>query len=132
MDRISLGFILACAYNSGIGIFSKGFSDGLGEIDPLFLGGGCIGIQLWGLAYLSLARCYAAAPAVALVFCLEKLFYAQHWLVWMAQNATSLPSMIEDDPLTGIFYAIYGSGDIAFMIFFGWVAWTFRSNVKSH
>lgn len=132
MDRISLGFILACAYNSGIGIFSKGFSDGLGEIDPLFLGGGCIGIQLWGLAYLSLARCYATAPAVALVFCLEKLFYAQHWLVWMAQNATSLPSMIEDEPLTGIFYAIYGSGDIAFMIFFGWVAWTFRSNVKSH
>ena len=129
MNKISLGFVLACAYNSGIGIFSKGFSDSLGEIDPLFLGGGCIGIHLWGLAYLALARHYAAAPAVALVFCIEKLFYAQHWLFWIAEHGGSIPAMIETDPLTGIFYAIYGSGDIAFMFFFGWVAWKYRTEI---
>ena len=129
MDKISLGFVLACGYNSGIGIFSKGFSDSLGTIDPLFLGDGCVGIQLWGLAYLALTRHYFTAPAVALVFCIEKLFYAQHWLFWLAENADQLPAMIENDPLTGIFFAIYGAGDIAFMFFFGWVAWKFRENL---
>ena len=99
MDRVSLGFIIAGLYNSGIGIFSKGFSDNLGAVDPLFSGAGCVGIQLWGLAYIALAQRYSVAPAVALVFCLEKLFYAQHWLFWLSKHSAELPAMIEADPL---------------------------------
>jgi len=129
MDRVSLGFIIAGLYNSGIGIFSKGFSDSLGAVDPLFSSGGCVGIQLWGLAYIALAQRYSVAPAMALVFCLEKLFYAQHWLFWLAEHGSELPAMIEADPLTGSFYSIYGSGDIVFMVFFGWVAWRWRENM---
>ena len=77
MDRISLGFVLAALYNICIVLFSKGFSGDLGAVDPLFGPGGCVGVLLWGLAYLSLARSYSAAPAVALVFALEKLFYGR-------------------------------------------------------
>jgi hypothetical protein len=129
MDRVSLGFIIAGLYNSGIGLFSKGFSDNLGAVDSLFSGAGCVGIQLWGLAYFALAQRYSVAPAVALVFCLEKFFYAQHWLFWLSKHSGELPAMIEADPLTGGFFSIYGLGDIAFMFFFGWVAWRWRENL---
>jgi hypothetical protein len=129
MDRVKLGFVIAMLYNSGIGIFSKGFGDNLGAIDSLFSSAGCVGVQLWGLAYLALAQRYAAAPAVALVFCLEKLFYSQHWLFWMSEHMGDLSTMMEADPLTGMFFAIYGIGDLAFMVFFGWVAWRWRENL---
>lgn len=128
MDKVSLGFVIAGLYNSGIGLFSKGFSDNLGQVDSLFSADGCIGIQLWGLAYIALAKNYSVVPAVALVFCLEKLFYAQHWLFWMSEHMESLSSMIEADPLTGLFFSIYGIGDIAYFFFFGWVAWRWRHN----
>ena len=128
MERKTLGFWLAFGYNSGIGLFSKGFSNSLGVVDPLFSGDGCIAIQLWGLAYLAIANIYSVAPAIALVFCLEKLFYAQHWLWWMRSHGDTLSSLFEADWLTGLFYAIYGIGDIGFMCFFGWIAWTYRKN----
>lgn len=131
MDRVSLGFIIAGLYNSGIGIFSKGFSDNLGAVDPLFSSAGCVGVQLWGLAYIALAQRYSVAPAVALVFCLEKLFYAQHWLFWISAHGSELSAMAESDPLAASFFAIYGLGDIAFMFFFGWVAWRWRENLMA-
>lgn len=131
MDRVSLGFIIAGLYNSGIGIFSKGFSDNLGAVDPLFSSAGCVGVQLWGLAYIALAQRYSVAPAVALVFCLEKLFYAQHWLFWISAHGCELSAMAESDPLAASFFAIYGLGDIAFMFFFGWVAWRWRENLMA-
>ena len=123
MDRTQLGFMIAALYNVCIVIFSRGFSDVLGQIDPLFGSGGCVGIVLWGMAYFALRDCYAQAPSVALVFCVEKLFYAAHWLTWMSAHAGELPALFDADPLTGFFYAIYGVGDLLFMVFFGWVAW---------
>ena len=127
-DKISLGFIIAATYNTFIIVFSRGFSNSLGEIDPLFSGDGCIGILLWGAAYFSLAGRYQVAPLAALVFALEKAFYAIHWAVWMSKNANKLGSMLETDVLTGFFYSIYGAGDALFMCFFAWVAWSYREN----
>ena len=131
MDAKKIGFVLAFAYNSGIGLFSKGFSNSLGDIDPLFSSNGCIAIQLWGFAYLAIANHYSLVPALALVYALEKLFYAQHWIFWMIEYGHTLPNLIQSDPITGVFYAIYGAGDIGFMVFFAWIAWTFRTNFKS-
>jgi len=129
MDRISLGFGLAALYNVCIIVFSKGFSNDLGAVDPLFGPGGCIGVLLWGLAYLALARSYSTAPAVALVFAFEKLFYGCHWLLWLKDHSSELPAITESDPLTGSFFSIYGTGDLVFMVFFGWVAWRYRARL---
>lgn len=129
MNRISLGFILAMLYNSGIVIFSKGFGSDLGAVDGLFSPGGCIGVLLWGLAYLALANRYSVAPAVALVFCLEKAFYGIHWCLWISRHSGEIPAMIEADFLTGAFFSCYGVGDLAFMVFFGLVAWRYRDNI---
>ena len=131
MSRVSLGFVLAMLYNSSIILFSKGFASDLGAIDPLFGPGGCLGVLLWGLAYLALAKTYAQAPAVALVFAVEKLFYGCHWLLWLKDHGGELGAMRNEDLLTGSFYSIYGSGDLAFMVFFAWVAWSHRDGLWS-
>ena len=126
-DKIGLGFVIAATYNAFIVVFSRGFSNELGLIDPLFSGDGCIGIFLWGAAYIALAQRYQVAPLAVLVFAFEKAFYAIHWALWMSKNAEKLSSMIEADFLTGFFYSIYGVGDILFMCFFAWVAWRYRA-----
>ena len=130
MTRTTLGFYIAAAYNFCIIIFSQGFSSGLGEIDPLFSPAGCVGVLLWGAAYFALANRYAVAPAVALVFAVEKAFYGIHWLLWMSEHSGELSAMREADALTGGFYAIYGAGDLAFMVFFAWVVWTWRDRLS--
>ncbi len=130
MNRTTLGFWLAATYNTCIIIFSKGFGDELGAVDPLFGSAGCVGILLWGAAYFALARRFQAAPAVALVFCVEKAFYGIHWLTWLLAHSTELPAMVDQDPLTGVFFSIYGAGDLLFMLFFGAVAWTWRHNLR--
>ena len=127
MDKISWGFVIAALYNSGIVYSSKGFGGDLGAIDPLFSPLGCVGILLWGLAYLAMARSYKHAPAVVFVFALEKLMYGAHWLVWMRNHGSDLPEITAADPVTGSFFGAYGSGDLVFMVFFGWVAWRHRT-----
>ena len=129
VTRTAIGFYLAATYNLCIIVFSRGFSESLGEVDPLFSSSGCVGILLWGAAYFALARRYSVAPAMALVFALEKAFYGLHWLGWMSDHASELTAMMQSDPLTGLFYAIYGAGDLGFMVFFGWVVWTYRSQL---
>jgi len=130
MTRTTLGFYIAAAYNLCIIVFSQGFSNSLGEVDPLFSPAGCVAVLLWGAAYFALSNRYAVAPAVALVFAIEKAFYGIHWLTWMSEHAGELSTMMEADILTGGFYAIYGVGDLAFMMFFGWVAWTWRAKLS--
>jgi hypothetical protein len=129
MDRISLGFLLAALYNICIILFSKGFGSDLGDVDSLFGPGGCVGVLLWGLAYLALARSYSTAPAVALVFALEKLFYGSHWLLWLRANSGEEDFLDYGDYLTNSFFSIYGTGDLVFMVFFGWVAWRYRDRL---
>ena len=101
----------------------------LGAVDPLFGPEGCIGVLLWGGAYFALARRYDVAPAVAALFRVEKAFYGVHWLLWMSAHSGELSGLIASDLLTGTFFSIYGVGDLAFMFFFGWVAWRWRHNM---
>lgn len=123
---IRRGFLLAGLYNLGIVLFSRGFSDVLGGVDPLFSSAGCILILLWGLAYMATRSVYAAAPMLVGVFCVEKVFYAQHWARWLLDEGTNLAELGASDPLTASFFAIYGLGDGVFALFFGAVAWTHR------
>ena len=129
MNPVTLGFISATLYNSGIIVFSKGFGSDLGAVDGLFSPGGCICVFIWGLAYLALANRYAVAPGVAFVFCIEKAFYGVRWCMWMSEHSGELPAMREADFLTGFFFSCYGIGDLVFMVFFGLVAWRHRSNI---
>lgn len=129
MDRVRIGFILAALYNFGILLSSKGLGNDLGAVDPLFGPAGCVGVLLWGAAYLSLAWRYDVAPAVSLVFCLEKAFYGIHWLNWLSAHGGELAALRAADPRTGQFFSIYGAGDLVFMVFFGWVAWRWRHNL---
>ena len=128
MDRTALGFKLAALYNAHIVLFSKGFSEDLGAIDPLFSSAGCVAVLLWGAAYLTLANRYRVMPTLSFVFAIEKGFYALHWMVWMSDHANDISSLLNTDPLTGVFYAIYGAGDLVFMLFFASVAWKWRHN----
>jgi len=126
-SRIRVGFILAGLYNLGIILFSRGFSDALGSVDPLFGSEGSFLILLWGLAYLGTRSVYASAPLLVGVFCIEKLFYFQHWVQWLMEEGDSLSQLWASDPLTAMFYAIYGFGDALFAVFFGVVAWSHRA-----
>ena len=129
MNRITMGFQIAALYNFFIILFSKGFSTDLGAIDPLFSPEGSFCILLWGAAYLALSRRYESAPGIALVFCVEKAFYGFHWLFWIMGHQQDIGVIFPNDPLTAVFFAIYGIGDLLFMIFFAWVAWKWRHNI---
>ncbi len=124
--RTRLGFLLAGLYNLGIIVFSRGFSNVLGEVDPLFGSEGAVLIALWGLAYMGLRDAYKAAPMVVGVFCVEKVFYAQHWAVWLAAEHGNLGDLFASDPMSAAFFSVYGLGDAAFAVFFGLVAWRHR------
>ena len=129
MNKIMIGFWIAALYNFGIILFSKGFSNDLGVIDPLFSPDGCIGILLWGAAYLALSKRYERTPGLALVFCFEKAFYGFHWIFWMMDHHQELEGLFSIDLISAVFYSIYGIGDLFFMMFFGWVAWKWRKNI---
>ena len=128
-SRIQRGFLLAMAYNLNIILFSRGFSDNLGNVDPLFDSAGCKCIFLWALAYGALADRYHLVPAVSAVFAVEKLFYGHRWLVWIMDHHHQVDGMIEQDMFTGIFFALYGVGDLLSMILFAYAAWISRDNL---
>jgi len=117
-------FSLAAFFNFGIVIASKGFSDNLAKVDPLFNTKEMIMILLWGLAYLGTARSYTHAPAISLVFALEKLYYGIYWVHWMLVNHhyTEIRSIIEKDFLCGFFFASYGVVDFTFAFIFFYAA----------
>lgn len=128
LSKFTLGFWLAALYNIiGILIFSKGFTNPLvAEYDPvIFSSFGLISIILWGLAYLSIAKRYQHVPHLLLVFFVEKMLYAQHWLDWMMQHSNLLNAIYLQSALTHFFFVIYGVGDFLFGVFFLWV-WTKR------
>lgn len=121
---ISRGLLLAGAYNvGGVLLFSQGLSSpDLGAQDPeVFSLLGLLAIMLWGCAYASVARVYHRVPYLLLVFALEKLLYTGNWLSWLDSHGHTLPALLDTQPLTAVFYAIYGAGDLAFAVFFAWV-----------
>ena len=125
-DRaITRGFLLAGAVNVfGMLAVSKVFTNPLlGATDPaVFSWLGQVAIVLWGLAYWAVARAYRQVPYLVLVFCIEKMVYAVAWLLWMLAPGHSLTSIASESLTTAIFFGMYGAGDFAFGLFFGWVA----------
>ncbi|MDK2123907.1 hypothetical protein [Parachitinimonas caeni] len=120
------GFLLAGAYNIlGVLTFSLVFTNShLSAQSPaIFSTFGLICILLWGAAYLSVSRCYQMVPALLGVFVIEKLLYFLSWIVWLKDHAADLPRLYSESVLTGMFYTVYGAGDLLFGLFFGWVAW---------
>lgn len=121
------GFLLAGAYNIlGMLTVSRLFTNELlAAHDPaVFSWLGQIAIVLWGLAYLSVASSYRHVPYLVAVFCVEKLVYTGVWVFWLLESGQALPEIASASPLTAIFFATYGAGDLAFAIFFAWVAVT--------
>lgn len=120
-QRISYGLVGAGLFNIlGILTFTKGFRDfSLGQYFPeLFSVWGAAGIILWGLCYISMARSYAAAPTILVVFAIEKFFYFGSWCWWQWNNFANLPAIWAEHPLAATFYSVYGPGDLAFGLFF--------------
>jgi len=110
-----MGFIAAGLTNIlGILLFSKGLRNEwlflyYPEVFGVF---GCVGVMLWGLAYLSAAN--TRPRTLSLVFCLEKVVYFGTWLYWLHTRGGLLPSLWEWDPLTAFFFTFYGPLDLAF------------------
>jgi hypothetical protein len=122
---VTRGFWLAAAYNVvGMLVFSKLFTNSsLALPDPVvFSWFGQVAIVLWGLAYWSVAKSYQHVPLLLFVFAVEKLAYALNWLSWLAEKGATISAIAAESLLTAMFYTIYGAGDIAFCIFFSWVA----------
>ncbi len=115
------GFLAAAAYNIfGILISSQGFSNPLLAQQDLavFSWLGQVSILLWGLAYAATARNYLAMPHLCLVFFVEKMLYVVTWACWLVKNATHLPQLFGDSPLTALFFSVYGAGDLVFGLLF--------------
>lgn len=125
-DRaITRGFVFAGAVNIfGMLIVSKLFTNSLlSATDPaVFSWLGQVAIVLWGLAYWAAAQHYRHVPYLVLVFCLEKMIYAAAWLFWLLREGHSLTNIASESLMTAIFFGMYGAGDFAFGLFFGWVA----------
>ena len=133
-SRISKGFWLAGAYNvGGVLSFSQFFqNDLLFSNDPLvFSWVGLAAIILWGLAYAAVAQSYRAVPYLVLLFFLEKMLYVVTWLLWLAEHGERWPELFVLSPLTAVFFAVYGAGDLLFGLFFLWVGvGTLRGTLK--
>ena len=127
-DKIRIGFYLAAVVNLNIIWLSRGLSDSLGQVDPLFSSGGCFLVLVWGAAYFATARIYEYASLIVAVFAIEKAFYAGSWILWINEHKDRLEQLYSTDILAGFFFSIYGLVDTAFMLFFAWVAWRYREN----
>ena len=125
-DRgITVGFVLAGAFNVfGMLAVSRLFTNPLlSAADPaVFSWLGQVAIVLWGLAYWAVARSYRHVPYLLLVFFIEKMVYATTWLLWLLDKDHSLANIASESLVTAIFFGVYGAGDFAFGLFFGWVA----------
>ena len=118
---IRYGFICSGLINVlGIPIFSKFFTNTyLMGIDPnTFSAISLVTIILWGLAYISVAKQVAKVPLIALVFTIEKFFYAIVWGRWIWRHHTELAEIYAQDMVTGFFYSVYGLNDFLIGVFF--------------
>ena len=125
-DRaITKGFVLAGAVNVfGMLVVSKLFTNSLlNATDPaVFSWLGQVAIVLWGLAYWAVAKAFRSVPYLVMVFFIEKMVYTVCWLLWLVQKGHTLTSIASESLMTAIFFGMYGAGDLAFGLFFGWVA----------
>jgi len=80
---------------------------------------GLLMILIWGLAYLSVAKDFAKAKWLIVVFSIEKFIYGFVWTKWLLNN--KLSAVYAEDAMAGIFYTIYGANDWLFFCFFTYV-----------
>ena len=122
------GFIPAALMNiGGVLLFSRAFTnDAINQADPVVMSNfGLLMIVVWGLAYLGAAFIQGNLRWLGAAFAVEKLVYVVAWGLWMSTH--SLGAVYEQDLFAGVFYSIYGLNDLAFMLFFGWVFLSQRS-----
>jgi hypothetical protein len=117
-ENYTLGYLLAGIYNFSILVFCKLFSNNLGRYDSLFNFNGIIMILLWGMSYISISRSYRKEPFLNLVFFIEKMYFVYKWVIWMLNNHKNLSNLFNEDIFTGLFYSVYGIGDLLFGLFF--------------
>ncbi len=128
-NLVKNGFIAAALMNiGGVLLFSRAFTnDAINQADPVVMSNfGLLMIVVWGLAYLGAAFIQGNIRWLAAAFAVEKLVYVVVWGLWMSNH--SLSAVYEQDLFAGVFYSIYGLNDLAFMLFFGWVFLSQRSN----
>ena len=129
---ISQCYILAGCYNLGIIPASKFFQEDMGKIDSIFDPSGCLLIVLWGMAYIAASPIVEKAPALSMVFGVEKVFYSLRWAVWVnSQTLDSIRTLIQDDMITGLFFSLYGIGDGLFATLFLYSAVTLWKQTPS-
>lgn len=126
---IQKGFVLAGLSNIlGVLICSRAFTnDVMMQTQPAVMSYfGLISIMLWGSAYIAVSKRYANVRWLVGVFVIEKLAYVIAWLGFITNQ--SLAQVYQNDVMAGIFYSIYGANDFLFMLFFGYVFWSLKSN----
>jgi hypothetical protein len=81
-------------------------------------------IQVWGLAYISVAKSWRKIPMLSLVFFVEKMLYTWWWLQWIKDdsNRSTAVNMVKSgvlsEMITGGFYLFYGLNDLLFGLVF--------------
>ncbi|GEQ87133.1 hypothetical protein ULMS_26410 [Patiriisocius marinistellae] len=117
-STIKKGFIISGLMNMSVLIFSRLFTNNtITEFDPNVMSSfGLLMINIWGLAYISVAKKYALVPWLVAVFAIEKLIYGYVWIQWLLNNDIS--KVYKEDVMAGMFYSVYGINDLLFCIFF--------------
>lgn len=119
--QIRIGFFCAGATNitGALGASMVFTNPYLAEADPAAMSNfGLVAIILWGLAYIVTAYHWREMRWLVAVFCLEKLLYVAHWLMWISAHRDSLGSLFERDFMSGLFLIVYGPTDLLFALFF--------------
>ena len=126
-ETITKGFVVAGLMNMAVIVFSRFFTNEvIPETDPVVMSNfGLLMIVVWGLAYISIAKNFAAVKWLVGVFVVEKLIYGIIWIKWMLNNNVS--TVFGQDKMAGIFYAVYGIND---WIFFGFFLFVFIRLMK--
>jgi hypothetical protein len=126
------GLIAASLMNiGGVLFFSRGFTNvAINNADPVVMSNfGLVMIGVWGLAYFGAAFIDAKMEWLMAAFAVEKFVYVVVWLMWHSEN--SLGPIYTKDVFAGVFYTIYGLNDLAFMLFFAWMALLHRNERKA-
>ncbi len=119
--KVRTAFVVAGVLNVvGMLLFTSAFtSDRLARVDPeAFSLTGTLLICAWGVAYIGASRVLDRARWLVGAFVLEKVVYASRWVWWISGEEADLGALFRDDPLTGLYYAIYGPYDFLWGAFF--------------
>ena len=56
------------------------------------------------------------------MFAIVKTFYGLRWVFWIQREYSGLMDLIREDFVTGMFFSVYGIGDLIFAVFFAYSA----------